>query len=710
MKTARFLLLTLLLMFSVTAVQAKLPADLRPDWFSESQYAVARNLYADRAQVRPGETFTLAIQFIPFHRDEKTNFHFYSNSAAPDGAYIPSTLEMVNAAQPQKSQLTGEVLPAGDNGEVDWETPKWPQGVKHGDQLWLEGQPVVTIQGRLAMNAAPGPKKFYAVSTFMACTENMCLAPSEVLLEWPIEVVAADYDGAIIVTGDQELRTPKPFTEDDFHLPPDFVPPSPTGAMPTTPGQTLDLGKIQTKPGGAAELPLWKLLLLSFIGGLILNFMPCVLPVVSIKVISLVRQVEDHPKTVVAHGLMFSLGIMTMFLLAAIVIALIQAGGTQLGWGAQFQSAEFNLIMATVIFVFGLSLAGVYTIKPPAALTHAGEHLAEREGLSGSFFKGALATVLGTPCVGPFLGPALGVAFTRSWFDTIWIFFVVGAGMAVPYLLMLPFIMRMGRRERGVMSRHLQESRHWLVDFERVMAFFMFGTVVYLLNILYGVVGGEAIIWTLAFLVIVAFAAWLWGRMVTGGRKMVMAAIPLVLCVIVIGAWLTLSQIGAFAMYFGRTPTVMPAPGGSDGVGTAEPGPSGTTAFDPSQPILSTKHPGWEEFNLDRLQYLTGQGKTVLIDFTADWCPNCKTNEAVALGIETTKKLRDDLGVVFMVADWTKRDKAIGTTLRQLGYASIPLTAIFPGSHPNSPILLDGVFSASTLHARMQEAAAPPAS
>jgi thiol:disulfide interchange protein DsbD len=396
-----------------------------------------------------------------------------------------------------------------------------------------------------------------------------------------------------------------------------------------------------------------------------------------------------------------------MFLILAVVIALVQAGGTQLGWGSQFQSAEFNLVMATLIFVFGLSLAGVFTIKPPALVTHAGEQLAEKEGLSGSFFKGALATVLGTPCVGPFLGPALGVAFTREWYDTIWIFLVVGVGMAIPYLLMLPFIMRLGRRERGTLSRKLQESKSWLVDFERVMAFLMFATVVYILHIFYGVVGGEALIWTLAFLVVVAFAAWLWGRMISGGSRLLPAAVSSVLVVVMIGGWLTLSQIQAFAAYFGKTTEVVSEEMLQDLQGQMSRVPTPDTAgMDPTRPILSAKHPGWEDFNIARLKYLTSQGTTVLIDFTADWCPNCKTNEAVALGIESTKQLASELGIVFMVADWTRKEKPdhIGNTLRALGYASIPLTAIFPGSNPNSPILLDGLFGPATLHERMREA------
>lgn len=714
MHVMRPLLLVLLLLCSLaSSAQAELPSGLRFDWFEESQYAVTRLTYADRAQVRPGEEFTLAVQFAPFALRDDVHFHIYGPKPDHDVSYYPTTVEMINAAGPQASQLTGEAFPAGDNGLAQWGVPAYPEGELHGDQVWLPGQPVVMLKARLAADATPGKKTFYAFTTYMACTEEGCLLPSESLLSWEMEVVATDDPAAAVLSADEMLAA-RSVSEADYSLPPGFVPPvantedlfsgsGDASAGGAKAGAGLDFDNIQTRPGGDAQLPLLTILLLAFLGGLILNFMPCVLPVVSIKVISLVRQVEDHPKTVLAHGLMFSAGIIFMFLLLAVTIALIQAGGTQLGWGAQFQSAEFNLVMATLIFIFGLSLAGVFTIKPPALVTHAGEQLAEKEGLSGSFFKGALATVLGTPCVGPFLGPALGVAFTREWYDTIWIFLVVGVGMAVPYLLLLPFIMRLGRRERGTLSRKLQESKTWLVDFERVMAFLMFATVVYILHIFYGVVGGEALIWTLAFLVVIAFSAWLWGRLISGGSRLLPAAVASVLVVVLIGGYLTLSQITAFAGYFGRTTELV----SGDIMERQQQNMPAPQAHDPSRPMMSTKHPGWEEFNIERLKYLTGEGVTVLIDFTADWCPNCKTNEVVALGLESSKQLASELGIVYMVADWTKKQKPdeIGSTLRKLGYASIPLTAIFPGSNPNSPILLDGLFSATTLHEKMREAA-----
>jgi thiol:disulfide interchange protein len=683
-----------------------LPKELRGDEFAESQYAVARQLYADRSKLHPGDDFTLAVQFLPFHRGDGLSFHIYSDVPSADGMYTPTKLEIVNADAPQPLLAQDNApAPSGDNRDVTWSKPVFPAGESHAGQLWLTGQPVVTVHGKLSPTAAAGPKTFYAIATFTSCTTDFCLSPSEVVLKWELEVVAPSAAVGTILT-EAQLQAPQPYSEALFSLP-GQTPAAPMNLAPSPPAVAgtagpIDWGKIQTKPGGMGQIPLWRLLLLSFIGGLILNFMPCVLPVVSIKVISLVRQVEDHPKTVLAHGVAFALGIMFMFLVAAIVIALIQAGGTKLGWGSQFQSPEFNVVMVALIFAFALSLAGVYTIKPPQAVTAAGEHLAEREGLSGSFFKGALATVLGTPCVGPFLGPALGVAFQRSWFDTIWIFFVVGLGMAVPYLAMLPFVMHMGRRERGTLSRKLQESKHWLVDFERVMAFLMFGTVVYLLNILFGVVGGQAIIWTLAFLVVIGFAAWLWGRLISDGPRRLPLALSSVIVIIGLGAWLTLSHVPAFAMYFGiQTPEVVAV--GDTGMSAGRGGGGAAASAPGSQPNLSAKHPGWEEFDIPRLEYLVGHGTTVLVDFTADWCPNCKTNEAVALNIDSTRQLRDQLGIVFMVADWTKKDKQITSTLASLGYSSIPLSVIFPASNPNAPILLDGVFGPAELQEKMKQ-------
>lgn len=637
---------------------AEVPAGTRADMFVESRNAVLVDTFSDRDVILPGEAFTLAARIVPFHNDE-ISFHIYSAEPSPDWSYVPSAATM----------------DAADG--VEWGEFTFPPGEQHDSQLWLIGQPVIEVTGKLAEDAAPGPRTFTAQLIIAACTEEMCLAPSQVELKWNLEVAAAAAPGTRHILSQAELTAPVEVDYSRFNLPES---PGELGgglqlesgeAPPAKPGAGVDLGNLNINAG--TSWPLWKILLFAMLGGLILNVMPCVLPVVSIKVIDLVGSRGKEPREVIAHGLVFAAGIISTFLLGALVIAAIQGFGTQLGWGSQFQSPGFIIIMATIMFVFGLSLVDVFKIKASESVTTGAGSLAKTEGVGGSFFKGVLATLLGTPCVGPFLGPALLVAFTLTWLHTLMIFFFVGLGMALPYLVLIPFLTRMSKRDRGRLSRKLQGSKDWLNDFKVVMAFLLFATVVYLLYILQGVLGGIAVIWALMFLVCVGFASWLWARIVGLGRRFIALAWILGLVVLLLGAWFAIPRVYEYKAVAAAGPETM--------------------------------HGGWESFSLSKLQTYTSQGKTVLVDFTADWCPNCKTNEAVSLNIDSTMELKDKLGIIFLVADWTARDEEIGNALRALGFASVPLTAIFPGNDPSSPILLDGVYSPARLHDAMREAA-----
>ncbi|HES58226.1 MAG TPA: hypothetical protein ENO21_02225 [Firmicutes bacterium] len=661
-------LLLFLVLLGAGRSAAEVPEGINATEFAESRYAVLTDTQADREQVRPGEQFTLAVRYIPYNERE-IHFHIYGSEQPDDWSYVPTALQM----EPAEG--------------VEWDAPLFPEGELHEGQSWLRGQPVVLIKGSLAEDAEPGMRTFTAQTIFSACTEDFCLAPSQVELSWELEVVPADYAETIAVTPVQELRQPVDVDMSLYYIP--TMEELATGAPPVPFGDDAETGDGEEEEAGAAkvikddydvpggidwgnitaatgdgQLPLYKILLFALLGGLILNVMPCVLPVVSIKVISLARQADESPKIIALHSLVFSLGIIAAFVALAVVVALIQAGGTELGWGFQFQNPAFIVAMTVVIFAFGLSLAGVYTIRPPAALTESGEKLAEKEGLGGSFFKGVLATVLGTPCVGPFLGPALGYAFTRETFEVMLIFVMVGVGMALPYIFLMlnPKFLRMGRRERGELSRKILASKSWLVDFERVMSFFLFATVVYLLYILQGVAGGEAVVWVLALLVGIGFAAWIWGRLVTMGWRGVAIGIPTVLLVIAFSAWFSWSQ--AQVSYAREEGNELP----------------------------------WQAFSVEALEEGIRMGHVVLVDFTADWCPNCKYNEATALNIASTKEIVEQREIVVLQADWTSRDHEIGWALRKLGFASVPLTAVFAPGEPSAPILLDGVYTPAKLH------------
>jgi thiol:disulfide interchange protein len=656
--------------------KSKLPPDLRPDMFKETQYAVLRDAFADRDKVRPGEQFTLAVRLSPFDNGV-IKFHTYGAEPSADFMYLPSAFVMDIADR------------------VEWAAPVFPPGQEHEGQMWLTGQPVITISGKLSPEAQPGKRTFTGKLSISACTTEMCLPPSDIPITWEIEVVPKDYAGEIKVLSEAELKKSAKVDMSRYTLPEaEKEEPAVINWVDEPGGVELEL--LKTQAGGGKQLALWIALLLALGGGLLLNVMPCVLPVVSIKVISLVRNVEEDPKSVVPHGLAFSAGIIATFLAGAAVIAAIQLAGSQFDWGGQFQSPPFNIAMASVMFIFALSLAGVFTIKPPKALTEGGAQLADKEGYAGSFFKGVLATVLGTPCVGPFLGPALGYALTRTWVETLLIFAVIGLGMALPYVLILPFIARMGRRERGQLSRKLQDSKERLVDFERVMAFLLFITVVYLMSIIEGLMGGKAIIWMLVYLVGVAFACWAWGRLITVRKGGVVLALLAAIVVFGLTSWF------AWPRMFSNMTLARAADTQIEDQVRELRGALVENGIDPRE--IGKNADKWEEFSFEKLDKYAAEGKTVLVDFTADWCPNCKTNEAFSLRVPGTEELADKLGVKLMVADYTERSEEIGRVLRALGYASVPLTAVFPGKDPNHPVLLDGLFTASRIQSVMTKA------
>lgn len=668
----RSLLPALLLVLLAAPALALVPPGTPATDFAESKYAVVATAEADREVVRQGEEFTLALRLTPFKatdewpEGERYEYHLYGIEETTNPDYVRPVFQMAEAPG-----VSWEVeFPAGER--KDGGTNR--DGSPKGDMYILHGQQVVLIHGTVAPEAETGERKFSAQFMFNTCTEEFCLAPSTLDLTWPMEIVRADEAVNAEIVPLEILAAKTEVDPSAWSLPP--AEPEEELALGIDAGdETGAAGGVALdgfKPQGTSEqLPLGKALFLAFLGGLILNFMPCVLPVVSIKVISLARHAHSAPSVVVKQGLIFCAGIIATFLALALVVNIIQAGGTQLGWGFQFQNPVFLIVMSTIIFAFGLSLAGVYTIKAPEALTEEAEQLSEKEGNAGAFFKGVLATVLGTPCVGPFLGPALGYAFTQSA-GAVWgIFAAVGIGMALPYAVLVsnPRFLGMGQRERGQLTRQIMDAKGWLVDFERVMAFVLFATVLYLLNILGGSLGSQAIVWSLVFLLGVAFALWLWGRLVTLRRRSAVVA----------------------GLIFG--PAIIAA--------------AGLYALPRIYPVIASETNNvlaWEEFDRDALASHLGAGRTVLVDFTADWCPNCKTNELVALNIPETKALIESLGVVPMMADWTHTDAEIGKMLRSLGYSSIPLTAIFPASNPTAPILLDGLYTPARLHAELKKA------
>jgi len=417
------------------------------------------------------------------------------------------------------------------------------------------------------------------------------------------------------------------------------------------------------------EQPLWFYVLLALLGGLILNLMPCVLPVISLKILSIVGQAGQERKRVRALGLVFAAGIVVAFTVLALVVVLLKSGGEQVGWGFQFQHPGFVVAMSALVFALGLSLFGVFTLNLPGA---SGSYASagSGEGLSSSFFNGVLATVLATPCTAPFLGTALGFAFAQSPLLIFSIFFCIGVGMALPYVLLAI---------EPAWTRFLPRPGAWMERFKEGMGFLLMATVLWLLWVLGNQIGMEGVIWTCAFLLGVAVACWIvgqWLRLDTGAtRRRVVWCSALVVVALSYGVFLHPVLAAERALR-------------SDMQGPREEGLA------------------WIDFSTAEVERIVGSGQTVFIDFTAEWCWTCKVNErAVLMDEEVRAKFIED-DVALVKADWTNNNPEITRLLRAFGRSGVPLYVVFPGGRLDAPLVLPEIIGVELVLEKLAEASA----
>lgn len=410
----------------------------------------------------------------------------------------------------------------------------------------------------------------------------------------------------------------------------------------------------------------------ALVGGFILNFMPCVLPVIAIKVMSLLEQGQD-PGRVRLLGLTFAMGIISSFMLLAAVVIVIKAAGQTVGWGFQFQYPGFLIIMCAVVLLMALSFFGLFYVN--VGVGEGLEAISSKEGYVGTFFKGVLATVLSTPCTAPFLGTALGFAFAQSGEVIAGIFLASSLGMAMPYLLLtinpswLKFLPRPGA---------------WMEKFKQSMGFVLMATVIWLDSVLASQIGAQLAAFINYWLVGLALCAWIIASYTdlssTPVRK--------------VKAWsvaaLMMAHFSWFCI-FGQ-PAVMAA----IELKTSAPEHQG----------VSENGIVWENFSVAKLNEHLSAGKTVLLDFTADWCQTCQVNEKTVLNTAPVHDKLKELGVVTMRADWTRQDPEITKLLAKFGRAGVPLYVIFPAGKPSAPLVLPEVISVDLVVSSLQQAGA----
>lgn len=413
-------------------------------------------------------------------------------------------------------------------------------------------------------------------------------------------------------------------------------------------------------PSPTGGLSLWLALFYGFLGGLILNLMPCVLPVISLKIFGFIRQAGDDRGSILRHGLAFTAGIFTWFLGLALLIIILKNAGHQVTWAFQFQNPWFNFGIACIVFVFALNLFGVFEIVLPGKAQNALTDASGGEGYAGSFFQGIFATLLATPCTAPFLGASLGFAFSQSAVVILAIFAAISLGMAAPYLLL--------SAQPGWM-KVLPRPGAWMERVKQFMGFPLLATLIWLLFILGAQKGLEAVIWVASFLLVLAMACWILGAFASPLQSARSRALAWVVCLLLIGAG---------GWYFIGQKFVASRASGS------------------SQPAKEGGIP-WQPFSQAALDEAIASGQPVFVDFTADWCISCKYNEKTAIDIPEVRKLVEERKIIMIKADWTNENPEITAILKQHGRVGVPFYLLYPGGGSRQPSTLPEILTPGTV-------------
>ena len=391
-----------------------------------------------------------------------------------------------------------------------------------------------------------------------------------------------------------------------------------------------------TPPASAGTL--LYMMLLAFLGGTILNLMPCVFPILSLKVLSFARS-SDHDSHL--HGWLYSAGVVVSFVAVAALLIGLQQAGSAIGWGFQLQSPSFVIALAYLFVAMGLSLSGV--IEFGGGIMNTGSGLANRGGATGSFFTGVLAVVVASPCTAPFMGTALGFALTQPAYIALSIFAALGAGMAAPLLLL-----SYSKTARRLMPK----PGAWMETLKEVLAFPLYATAIWLLWVAGRQGGVDTMAVALIGALFLALGLWVWGQ----GRWQRTLAIACLVLAATLGTWRGADSDGATKSMIGTV-----------------------------------------EFSEQRITDYQAQGVPVFVDVTADWCITCIANEQAVLFTDDMKAAFADFGVTYMIADWTNYDPAIADFIEGHGRSGIPLYLVYPPEKGAEPMILPQILTRSTV-------------
>ena len=519
--------------------------------------------------------------------------------------------------------------------------PKWPEPIKeYSEALDLENlvfkghfQITLPIEG---VDSEYDSLTTQATFHYQACDNSICLAPSQVTF-------------GLGVLGFNKKSTMQPGLKknDDEN-----------GSLENAPLN----GSANDSPMEGGFAGTLALLLSALFGGLILNLMPCVLPVLSLKLFSLIKQAGESRGRLLALGTSTTVGILASFWILAGIVAAVKAGGGNAGWGMQFQSAGFIAFMVVILSAFAMSFFGVFEVWLPGSATTKMDSAGRKNGLLGAFFTGALLVLLSTPCSAPFLGTAMGFAFTASTPVLFLFFTAAGIGLALPYMLVSAF---------PKVLKVFPKPGAWMVTLQKVMGVLLLGTVAWLLWVVHEQAGnyGVAIFAVIALLsIIFSFAI---GKIAPPGVAFIREVAVVVGSVVLLAAfWFAFAS----PKYEAEVDAI----------------------FEARAAQLITED-GWFRYTPELIDNLAKSGHTVFIDVTADWCLTCKTNEAAILNREDFRRAMDSLKVARVKADWTRETPEVTALLRSMGKSGVPAYAIYPAGDASRQIVLPELLTTNAI-------------
>ena len=527
----------------------------------------------------------------------------------PDNWHVNANIAADEFLKPSSVEIAARGIEFGE--------PQWPEPIKEYNEV-LEFENLVFkghFQIKIPVKAvADGYDSLTTNATFhyQACDNSICLAPASV-----------------------DIRIGK-------------------NASNTTPAT------IKKNDEGAVSVAL--LLLFAFVGGIILNLMPCVLPVLSLKLFSLIKQAGESRGRLVTLGISTTAGILVSFWVLAGIVAAIKAGGGAAGWGMQFQSPGFIAFMISILTAFAMSFFGVFEIWLPWSATTKMDEAGHKAGLVGAFFTGALLVLLSTPCSAPFLGTAMGFAFTASTPVLFLFFTAAGLGLALPYLLVSAF--------PGALKVFPKPGK-WMVILQKVMGVLLLATVAWLLWIVNEQAGGMGVALFAGFILATVVLSFCIGKIAPPGKNFKSEVLGL--------------TGGALAFAFAWFTNIAPQ---------YEKILDERFNARMAQQVLEG---GWHRYTPELVSEFAKAGKTVFIDVSADWCLTCKANEAAVLDRDDFRKKLDSAGVIRIKADWTRETPEVNALLKSMGKSGVPAYAIYPKGNASEQVVLPELLTSNLI-------------